>query len=69
MDGCFRSFRKADETESWILDSSASRHVRCRRKWFSEFASCGNKTVYPCDGLKYEIRGIGNVFIKRLLSG
>ena len=65
---CLHDFTEAPEAESWILDSGASRHVCCRREWFSEFTPCGNEFVYLGDGSEHEIRGVGNVFIERFLS-
>lgn len=59
----------ANEEESWILDSGASRHVCCRREWFSEFEPRRNEYVYLGDGSKHEICGSGNIFIERFLYG
>ncbi|KYN14489.1 Copia protein [Trachymyrmex cornetzi] len=33
----------------WLLDSGASRHLCCRREWFTDFSSCNDERVYLGD--------------------
>uniref|UniRef100_A0ABD2XH93 CCHC-type domain-containing protein n=1 Tax=Trichogramma kaykai TaxID=54128 RepID=A0ABD2XH93_9HYME len=62
------SFHTSDTKNIWFLDSSASRHICCRRDWFSEFLSTRDDRVYMGNGAGLTVAGEGNVLIKRSVN-
>uniref|UniRef100_A0ABD2X129 Reverse transcriptase Ty1/copia-type domain-containing protein n=1 Tax=Trichogramma kaykai TaxID=54128 RepID=A0ABD2X129_9HYME len=70
----FEKFREralrydCDEKDVWFLDSGASRHICCRREWFSDFLPTRDDSVYLGDGSELKVKGQGNVAIKRCVN-
>lgn len=58
-----------DAKDIWLADSGVSKHITCRREWFSIFTpSKGGKSSLGDDEIR-EILGSGTVPIKRLIGG
>ncbi|CAB0030719.1 unnamed protein product [Trichogramma brassicae] len=60
----------SDETERWLLDSGASRHVCHRKDWFAEFAPTRvDEYIFFGDGSRRRVEGRGKIMIQRLVAG
>ncbi|CAB0030734.1 unnamed protein product [Trichogramma brassicae] len=62
------SFHTSDVKSIWFLDSGASRHLCCRRDWFSEFVPTRDDRVYMGNGAGLAVAGEGNVLVKRSVN-
>ncbi|XP_018310439.1 uncharacterized protein [Mycetomoellerius zeteki] len=62
------AFLKLDEKHIGLLDSGASRHLCCRREWFTEFTPYNNEHVCLGDNTNLKVDGRGKIFISRLIN-
>ncbi|CAB0042939.1 unnamed protein product [Trichogramma brassicae] len=63
------SFHTSDVKSIWFLDSGASRHLCCRRDWFSEFVPTRDDRVYMGNGAGLAVAGEGAMFwLKRSVN-
>lgn len=59
---------RMNETDSWIIDSGASRHITHRREWFSKFHASTGETVALGDNDTCEVISSGTITIERLIG-
>lgn len=58
-----------DQTDVWLMDSGASRHMTFRREWFSEFWSVAGEYVSLGDNKQCEVTGKGTVTVNKEVNG
>ncbi|KAL7288350.1 hypothetical protein TKK_0017683 [Trichogramma kaykai] len=65
-----KKYVSSDETEHWLLDSGASRHMCHRKDWFAEFAPTRvDEYIFFGDGSRRRVEGRGKIMIQRLVAG
>ncbi|KMQ87289.1 integrase core domain protein [Lasius niger] len=60
---------RVDADTVWLTDSGASCHVTFHREWLSDYRSISGEKVKLGDDAECDVRGIGNVCIKKLVKG
>lgn len=60
----------ADQSDVWITDSGASRHITYRREWFTTFSEVNKGGVISLgDNKECDILGEGTVLIEKFVDG
>lgn len=57
-----------ENSEVWITDSGASRHITYRRDWFSVFRSDQGETISLGDDGECEVKGSGTILIEKFVD-
>lgn len=57
--------KRLDETDVWLMDSGASRHITFQRKWLHDFQETEGEHVAVGDGSSCKVKGRGTVYIKK----
>lgn len=60
---------RVDTEDVWLTDSGASCHVTFHKEWLSDYRSVSGEKVKLGDDAECDVRGIGNVHIKKLVRG
>lgn len=65
-----RELMNADQSEVWLIDSGALRHLRYRREWLTNYRpKPRGETIVLGDNEVCDITGEGTVVIKKLIDG
>lgn len=65
-----RELMAVSQSDAWLTDSGASRHLTYRREWFTDYRANGNgDTIALGDDGVCDIAGEGTVTIRKLIDG